>query len=77
MPTFSQSSATNGLTSSIAMTPLQGMELVNPDLMNRKIKDISKDNYFSAKSGFSTVIQNKKSGNGGAGGPTNYSNMIL
>jgi hypothetical protein len=34
VPQFSGSSgATNGLASSLAMTPLQGMELINPDLL--------------------------------------------
>jgi hypothetical protein len=50
------------------MTPMQGMELINPDLLKRQIKDASgKDSYFSTKSGFSTVIQLKNSQNSGAG----------
>lgn len=40
---------------------------------------MSKDNYFSAKSGFTTVIQGRRNqgGNGGNTATTNYSNMIL
>ena len=50
------SGATNGMASSLVMTPMQGMELINPDILERKVKEAKKDNYFSAKSGFSTVI---------------------
>ena len=56
------SGATSGLASSLAMTPLQGMELINPDLLKRQVKEASgKESYFSVKSGFSTVIQLKNS----------------
>ncbi len=64
------SGSTSGLASSLAMTPLQGMELINPDLLKRQIKDASgKDSYFSNKSGFSTVIQLKNSGGQKMGPP--------
>jgi hypothetical protein len=51
------------------MTPLQGMELINPDLLKKQIKDASgKESYFSNKSGFSTVIQLKNSSQNTEGG---------
>jgi hypothetical protein len=40
VPQFSgNSGATNGFASSIANKPLQGMELINPNLLEKKIKD--------------------------------------
>jgi hypothetical protein len=49
------------------MTPLQGMELINPDLLNRQVKEASgKESYFSNKSGFSTVLNLKNASSGGA-----------
>ena len=55
------SGATNGMASSLAMTPMQGMDLINPDLLLRQVRDLSsgKDSYFNAKSGFSTVLNLK------------------
>jgi len=39
------------------MTPMQGMELINPDLLQKQIKQAQgNESYFSAKSGFSTVV---------------------
>jgi len=41
---------------------MQGMELINPDLLKRQVKEAEgKESYFSNKSGFSTVIQLKNS----------------
>lgn len=54
------SGATNGLASSLVMTPMQGMELINPDILERQIKKAQgNESYFSSKSGFSTVLQLK------------------
>lgn len=33
LPPGMQSGSTNGMASSLAMTPLQGMELINPNLL--------------------------------------------
>eukprot|EP00742_Colponemidia_sp_Colp-10_P004566 GILJ01004873.1.p1 GENE.GILJ01004873.1~~GILJ01004873.1.p1 ORF type:complete len:472 (+),score=60.90 GILJ01004873.1:38-1453(+) len=50
----SQSSgATSGLSSSIVFTPVQGLELVNPDAQ-RRVKEAN-DNYFSATGTFSQI----------------------
>jgi len=40
------SGATSGLSSSIAFTPVQGIELENPETAQQKLKEIS-DRYFS------------------------------
>ena len=42
------SGATNGLASSLVMGPMQGMELINPDLLQQQVKTAKKDNYFSS-----------------------------
>jgi len=54
-----RSGATNGMSSSLAFTPMQGIELVNPDNMQKKVQELN-DKYFSAISGFTTVLENKK-----------------
>jgi U4/U6 small nuclear ribonucleoprotein PRP31 len=51
----------SGLQSSVAFTPAVGIELINPDLIEKKYKATT-DKYFSATSGFSTVINQKKKG---------------
>lgn len=40
------SGATSGLSSSLAFTPVQGIELINPEEAQRKIKEAN-DKYFS------------------------------
>jgi U4/U6 small nuclear ribonucleoprotein PRP31 len=40
------SGATSGLSSSLAFTPVQGIELINPEETQRKIKEAN-DKYFS------------------------------
>jgi len=41
------------------------MELINPDLLNRQVKEASgKESYFSNKSGFSTVLNLKNASSG-------------
>jgi U4/U6 small nuclear ribonucleoprotein PRP31 len=48
---FGSSGATSGLASSLAFTPVQGVELVNPQLIAQRIKDQqSKDKYFGVQS---------------------------
>ena len=55
------SGATSGLASSLVMTPMQGMELINPDILQRQVKQAQgNDSYFNTKSGFSTVLQLKQ-----------------
>ena len=45
------SGATSGLSSSLAFTPIQGIELVNPNAMAEKLKRANEDlkGYFSSK----------------------------
>ena len=65
VPNFGGSSGvTNGLASSIAMSQHQGMELLNLDVLERKVNDAQnagKESYFNTKSGFSTVLNLRKS----------------
>merc|ERR1719272_1144541 len=49
---FGSGGATSGLTSSLAFTPVQGLELENPNLKRSK-KESSK--YFSSNAGFRSV----------------------
>lgn len=57
---FGQNPQAQGLVSTVAMTAVQGMELINPDLMARKVDEAKKDNYFSAKAGFTTVLNDRR-----------------
>jgi U4/U6 small nuclear ribonucleoprotein PRP31 len=45
------SGATNGLASSLAFTPVQGIELMNPHAEAQKIKEANAK-YFGSNSGF-------------------------
>jgi U4/U6 small nuclear ribonucleoprotein PRP31 len=45
----------SGLHSSIAFTPSEGIELINPDLLQNRYNK-AKEKYFSDTSGFTTVI---------------------
>ena len=60
MPGFSTVNA--GLVSSVAMSSVQGIQLINPDLIKQKASNNSFENYFSEKKGFQTVLneRNKK-----------------
>jgi len=49
-----------GLTSSLVFTPVQGMQLYNPEYIANQIKE-QKETYFSSKAGFSTVTNMKRS----------------
>ncbi|KAI8111200.1 hypothetical protein M9434_004773 [Picochlorum sp. BPE23] len=56
--------ATSGLSSSLAFTPIQGIELVNPNnaLGHQRVKDAERggtESYFSEKSGFKSSIVKK------------------
>ena len=48
----------SGLDSSVVMTPMNGIELINPDILNNKLEK-TKDKYFNSSSGFSTVVKNR------------------
>lgn len=58
--------ATSGLSSSLAFTPIQGIELVNPDQVHQRVKDSERsgtESYFSELSGFKSSVvvpMNKK-----------------
>lgn len=52
------SGATSGLSSSIAFTPVQGIELENPETAAQKLKEIT-DKYFSGFNGFARVGKRK------------------
>ena len=45
------------------MTPMQGMHLINPDQLQKQVNQAQKDNYFSDKTGFTTVINERQKGN--------------
>jgi len=49
----------SGLYSSVVIEAPQGISLINPELLEKKITDAS-NKYFSNTSGFSTVINSKK-----------------
>ncbi|KAJ0404719.1 hypothetical protein P43SY_006289 [Pythium insidiosum] len=46
----------SGLASSLAFTPVQGIELVNPEVAKRRVEEANKK-YFSATSGFVSVVK--------------------
>jgi U4/U6 small nuclear ribonucleoprotein PRP31 len=51
--------ATSGLSSSLAFTPIQGIELVNPNNVQQRVKDEERqgtESYFSEKSGFKSSV---------------------
>jgi RNA processing factor Prp31 len=52
-------SSMSGLHSSVVFTPVQGIELINPELIEKRL-NTAKEKYFSTTSGFSTVINQKK-----------------
>jgi len=49
---------TSGLASSMAFTPVQGLELVNPDAMREKVK-AANNKWFSDNSGFQSALPKK------------------
>ncbi|KAJ3338339.1 U4/U6 small nuclear ribonucleoprotein Prp31 [Gonapodya sp. JEL0774] len=64
LSTPSQSSGTSGLASSLAFTPVQGIELNNPEAQKQKINDVNAK-WFGAFKGFVKV---GKAGESSAGG---------
>lgn len=52
---FGLSGKTSGFSSSFAITPVQGLELVNPDYEKEKLKKAN-EKYFSSSSGFTSVV---------------------
>lgn len=50
-----------GMHSSVVFTPVEGIELINPDLLQKRLNNAS-EKYFSSTSGFSTVINQKRKG---------------
>jgi hypothetical protein len=41
------------------MTAVQGMELINPDLISKQLEEAKRDNYFNSKAGFTTVLSDR------------------
>ena len=60
------SSGTSGLASTIAFTPVQGMELVNPDANKDKVSRDTRQ-YFSHLAGFQSVVAQSQSTTPGLG----------
>lgn len=54
--TAGSSGATSGLASSLAFTPVQGMELANPEAAAARVK-AANEKYFSSSSGFYSVVK--------------------
>ncbi len=50
-----KSGATSGLVSSMVFTPVQGLELVNPDAMKDRVRDANKK-WFSDTAGFQSAL---------------------
>lgn len=50
--------ATSGLASSMVFTPVQGMELVNPDAQKDRVKEANKK-WFSDNAGFQSALPKK------------------
>mmetsp|Transcript_3067 Transcript_3067/g.4628 ORF Transcript_3067/g.4628 Transcript_3067/m.4628 type:complete len:141 (+) Transcript_3067:223-645(+) len=48
----------NGMASSMAFTPVQGLELVNPDAMRDRVKRAN-EKWFSENSGFQSALPKK------------------
>jgi len=53
---FGSSGATNGLSSSLAFTPVQGLELTNPEAQAQKVREANLK-YFSGNSSFSNITK--------------------
>lgn len=49
----------DGLASSMVFTPVQGMELVNPDANKERVREANKK-WFSQDSGFQSALPKKK-----------------
>ena len=55
------SGATNGLSSSLVFTPVQGIELANPEMMQGRV-DAANAKWFSESSGFQSALPQSKPG---------------
>lgn len=55
------SGATNGLSSSLVFTPVQGIELANPEMMGARV-DAANAKWFSEASGFQSALPQSKPG---------------
>jgi|Transcript_19636 U4/U6 small nuclear ribonucleoprotein PRP31 len=53
------SASTSGLASSMVFTPVQGMELVNPDANKDRVREANKK-WFSQDSGFQSALPKRK-----------------
>lgn len=49
----------SGLASSMVFTPVQGMELVNPDAMRERVREANQK-WFSESTGFQSALPKKK-----------------
>ena len=49
----------SGMASSMVFTPVQGMELINPDAMNDRVKEANRK-WFSSNAGFQSAVPPKK-----------------
>lgn len=58
MNTRAASVNTNGLASSMVFTPVQGMELINPDAAKDRVKEANRK-WFSDNAGFQSALPNK------------------
>jgi U4/U6 small nuclear ribonucleoprotein PRP31 len=58
MAQMSAKAPTNGLSTSIAFTPVQGMELVNPDA-NRERVNLANKKWFNDNAGFMSALPKK------------------
>ena len=52
------SGATNGLASSMVFTPVQGLELVNPDAQRDRVREANQK-WFSQNAGFQSAKKDK------------------
>lgn len=50
---------TSGMASSMVFTPVQGMELVNPDAIKDRVKEANRK-WFSSNAGFQSAVPPKK-----------------
>jgi len=55
---MSASTHTNGLASSMVFTPVQGLELVNPDAQKDRVRDANKK-WFAENAGFQSALPKK------------------
>ena len=55
---YGSSGATSGMASSLAFTPVQGLELVNPEAQAQRVREANAK-YFNTNAGFSNVKKQK------------------